>query len=1143
MTLHVHRCSRAENLLGALIGVIDADDAVDPFVPEVIAVPSRGIERWIAQEVSQRLGTSPNRHDGIAANLLFPSPAQLITAAISSADGQSVDLQRPRAQDDPWAPSRLVWTLLDVLPTAGDLGAFADHLHGESGLRRRLPVLLQVAGLFNRYALDRPEMIRAWAANPAGSAPDTDANGEPLPGRAHWQPRLWRAAREKLGPSLAEQVADARAQLSGHKVEGLPHRLSVYGLTALPTAHAEVLEALAGPHDVHLFLLHPSPALWSAVAPTADGFASATPRTDDPTQDTTTHPLLTSWARDSRELQLVLAGRGVDHSHDDQNTDEAPNLLTRLQHDVRNDTDLTATPAHLLQKDDTTVQIHGAHGRTRQVEVLRDVVLGLLDDDPTLQPRDIVVMCPDVETYAPLISAVFGAHGGTGDRTDLRVRMADRALRKVNPCLRVLDDLLHLPDSRVEASRAVDLLRQAPVMARFALNPGDVETIETWVEELDIRWGLHADHRTAHDVPADAGTWSTGLRRLLLGVAVAEEGPRLIGDILPFDDVEGTITTVAGAMAEYVDRLELLVTHLADPRPITQWCADLRATAEIFCAAPGEHSWQMVQLHRLIDDLDADAGGDDAPVTNVTLSELRRLLGGQLQGRPSRENHRTGDLTVCTLVPMRSVPYKVVCLLGLDDGAFPRQPIRQGDDLIATAPHVGDHDPRTEDRQLLLDAVMAARKHLVITYASHDERTGAPKPPCVPVAELLDVLDATAETPDGKKAREHLVTHHPLAATDPRAFDATKPFSFDTLALDGAKAGTNPTAPPAFLDNLPGPADPPGTVEWGDLVRFCRQPIATYLERRLGVRYRSEVTGDGDLLEVELDGLETYDVGSRLLDAALRDDLDDWERAEQARGTLPAGQLGEVVLADIMSTLDAIRDEVATTGINPKVLTEDRTDRVLFDLPVDLDDTTVRLRGAVERVGANALVHADFGKPKPKRLLKLWLDWLALQAAGEGREAILVCQGQKRGSGRNARIEEIVTCYPAVLSKDEAMKRLSVLIGLYRAGLDQPLLLTEACSGNYAKGIPDVGTEAQREKLLKSVAKDWSGFNFNTKQTYGDGHGQHLTRVFGNLSFEGMLEVEPLDDVDVVPRSYSWFEDLAVALWAPVYADRAGVTT
>ena len=172
----------------------------------------------------------------------------------------------------------------------------------------------------------------------------------------------------------------------------------------------------------------------------------------------------------------------------------------------------------------------------------------------------------------------------------------------------------------------------------------------------------------------------------------------------------------------------------------------------------------------------------------------------------------------------------------------------------------------------------------------------------------------------------------------------------------------------------------------------------------------------------------------------------------------------------------------------------------------------------------------------------LWLDWLALQAAGEGREAILVCQGQK-GKGRNAGIEDIVTCYPAVLSKDEAPERLSVLIGLYRAGLDQPLLLTESCSGNSAKGIPDVGTEAQREKLLKSVAKDWSGFNFNTKQTYGDGHGQHLTRVFGNLSFEEMLEVEPLHDVDVVPRSDSWFEDLAVALWAPVSADRAGGTT
>jgi exodeoxyribonuclease V gamma subunit len=1130
VTLQIHRSSRAERLLGALIDVI-ADGSGDPFAPEVVAVPTRGIERWIAQEASLRLGAQPGRTDGVTANLQFPSVAGLMETVIAGVTDAPLDGEA----DDPWVPQRLTWTLLDVLDEArgpeGDrLGAFGEHIAGEHGLRRRLPVLRHVARLFTRYALDRPAMVRAWAT---GS--DVDGTGQPLPDRARWQPILWRAAAARLGPSLVDHVAD----VASAGARGLPHRLNVYGLTALPPTHAEALHALAAHHDVHLYLLHPSPALWAGIEAHALAGAPGTPRAEDPTAGATTNPLLRSWARDSRELQLVLRGEGEHHLHDEE--DEPPaTLLTRLQHDVRTDTDPITAAAH-RQPVDRSVQVHGCHGRTRQVEVLRDVILGLLsdtaDDEQPLQPRDIVVMCPDVETYAPLISSVFGAHGGTGDRTDLRVRMADRALRQVNPCLRALDDLLHLPDSRVEASRVIDLLRQPPVMAHFGLHTEDVEVIEQWVEELGIRWGLDLDHRTAHGVPTDAGTWMVGLRRLLIGVAVAEEGPRLIGHpdaerVLPFDDVEGTVTDLAGVLAEVVDRLGLLVAHLQEPRPITTWCADLRATAGLFLSAKGEHAWQLVQLHRLLDTLEADAGGDGAPMTPVTLCELRRVLADQLQGRPTREDHRTGDLTVCTLVPMRSVPYRVICLLGLDDGAYPRQPLRRGDDLIAAVPHVGDHDGRTEDRQLLLDALMAAREHLVITYASHDERTGAPKPPCVPVAELLDVIDATATT-GAPAAGPHaasaaVTTHHPLTATDPRAFAATAPTSFDPVALRGAQALTGPRRqPPVFLDHLPPAADPPTTVAWADLTAFCRAPIATYLQHRLGVRYSRTGSSDGDLLEVQPDKLEEHLIGSRLLDAALRNDLDAWVAAERARGTLPAGQIGEAVLTTIQTTLDVIRAEIDRAGVDPKVLTAPRTGRVHLDLDVD----GIRVVGAVDGVGERALVHADFGKPKPKRRLKVWLEWLALQAAGEGREALLVGQGRKSGKQQ----VDVVIRYPATLDPDEATDRLRTLLTLYRSGLDYPLPLLEEGSGHYA-----LATLAKdRDAGLKEARGCWCT-EIPTGERWGDSTDRCVQTVFGNVTFDELLAMHPpgwsAADPDAAP---TWFEEVALALWHPVCADRA----
>ncbi|HLH45586.1 MAG TPA: exodeoxyribonuclease V subunit gamma [Acidimicrobiales bacterium] len=546
--LVVHRSERADRLVEALGDLLSAP-LPDPVVPEVVAVPTRGVERWLTQRLSHRLGAPPSA-GGVCANLRFPFPGTLVGEATAAACG--VDGER-----DPWRPERAVWPLVEVIDEGASdevLRPLTEHLRaatppaaGDQGEPvRRFATARHLADLFDHYAIHRPQLVLGWAAGTDGGAA-----GDPS---AVWQAHLWRLLRHRLGvPSPAERFASAAELLAaGRAPVDLPGRLSLFGLTRLPASHLQVLEALGTERDVHLFLLHPSGRLWAAVAAAYPSVRPALPRAEDPTARVAANPLLRSWGRDAREMQLVLAGAGVtasDHRPVDDGPDPAPTLLRRLQDDVRADRSPPGRPAAgqpderaVLDPGDRSVQVHACHGRSRQVEVVRDAILHLLADDPTLELRDVIVMCPDIETFAPLVHAAFGADDPDADGTDgdglgmprLRVRLADRSLRQTNPLLGVAAQLLVLAGSRLTASQVLDLASRPPVARRFRLDQDDLTTFERWVEDAGIRWGLDAEHRRPwHLQRVATNTWSSGLDRLLLGLAMSGEGAPVFGHAVP----------------------------------------------------------------------------------------------------------------------------------------------------------------------------------------------------------------------------------------------------------------------------------------------------------------------------------------------------------------------------------------------------------------------------------------------------------------------------------------------------------------------------------------------------------------------------------------------------------------------------------
>ena len=387
-------------------------------------------------------------------------------------------------------------------------------------------------------------------------------------------------------------------------------------------------------------------------------------------------------------------------------------------------------------------------------------------------------------------------------------------------------------------------------------------------------------------------TWRFGIDRVLAGVAMSDDAHAWIDSTLPLDDVSSNRVELAGQLAEFVDRLQRTVRRAHGARPLRDWLAALTDGITMLTRISDADAWQNSQMEREFGDVLADAGARSGTV--LRLPDVKALLDRHLAGRPTRANFRTGTLTVCTMVPMRSVPHRVVCLVGLDDGDLSRgTACIDGDDVLARNPVTGERDSRSEDRQLLLDAVGAATEKLVITYTGANAHSGQPRPPAVPVAELLDALDAT--TPES--VRKLIVVHHPLQPFDirnvmPGELVPDVPFTFDSTVLRAAQASTRERSEqPKFISG-PLPAQPHEDVALADLIGFFKDPVKGFF-RALEYTLPWDVDGVSDEISVDIDALEQWAVGDRMLGDMLRGMTpDDARQAEWRRGTLPPGQLG-----------------------------------------------------------------------------------------------------------------------------------------------------------------------------------------------------------------------------------------------------------
>ncbi|MET8779352.1 exodeoxyribonuclease V subunit gamma [Nocardia sp. NPDC004654] len=1136
MPLHIHRAERADALADALAELL-ATPQPDPFAAEVVAVPAKGVERWLTQRLSAVLGVSAGGSDGVAANIRFPTPAALVAEALAASAGVAQD-------DDPWSPQRTVWTLLRVIDAAlGEpwCAVLARHLGGadpsgrDHRIGRRYATAAHLAALFDSYGAQRPALIAEWAAGA-----DTDGAGRPVPDDLLWQPTLWRRLRAEIGlPSPAERLDAACARLRAEpELVALPQRLSLFGVTRLPADQLAVLAALGHTRDVHLWLAHPSPVMWSAIA----RLSPAASRAADASGRSVRHPLLAGLARDVRELQQRLSGPAAagsdthlslydanvagaesriaaDRTNDvvraaisapgERGVRQSPtSLLAALQAGIRDD---VWPPTELVPADDS-VRVHACHGPSRQVEVLRECLLGLFAADPTLEPRDVLIMCPEVEAYAPLVRAAFGSRAGSGETStdaahpahSLRVRLADRGRGVTNPLLAVIGVLLELADGRVTVTQVLDLAASETVRRRCGFDDDAIERLRGWAAESGARWGIGQRQRQAFGLADFAqNTLNGAVDRILLGVTADESADDWLDLALPLDDVDSNDVDLAGRFAEFVDRLAVCLRDLRGPRPAHEWAAVLGRALDLLTDVPDSQAWVRTEARREI-----AAATEHAGAVPLRLADVAVLLSSRLAAQPTRANFRTGELTVCTMVPMRSVPHRVVVLLGLDDEVFPRAGGVDGDDVLARDPLLGERDPRSEDRQLLLDAVLAAREKLLLFHTGADPVSGAHRPPAIPVAELLDALRAHV----GAAGMDAVLTRHPLQGFDRRNFHGDRPFSFDTVALAGAlAAGRTPQPRPVFLPE-PLPVPEPSDVALADLISFAEHPVRAFLWQRLGLRVPEHEEDIADRLPIELDGLAKWELGERMLTARLTGaDPNGLRAAEWRRGTLPPFGLGGAVLDEIEHTVDKL-----VRASLPDYEGQARA----VDVAIDLGNGR-RLTGTVPEVRGETLVRTTFSRLAPKHRIAAWVALLAL-AATEDRSWRAVTTG--RGQfGRPA--------WRSVLTAPDAPAAVAILrelVKLRDAGLTEPLPVAPAATAAYAERR---FRGATAEEAFAAAEREFNG-GPNGPGAFGDHTDRHLRYVWGSAPrLEHLMEAPaPAGE----PGESTRFGALGRRLWAPL---------
>jgi exodeoxyribonuclease V gamma subunit len=778
---------------------------------------------------------------------------------------------------------------------------------------------------------------------------------------------------------------------------------------------------------------------------------------------------------------------------------DGDNLLSFLQSDILNLRNRPLQPGvkEIVQSNDRSVQIHSCHSAMREMEVLHDQLLHMFEEDHDLRPVDILVMTPDIEFYWPYIQAVFDM--SPGDPKRIPFSIADRSIRKESDIVDTFLGVLDLEGSRFSAAQVMGILESAAVRRRFGLDAPDLDIIRRWLVDTRIRWGMEGSDPSKPGVPPfPENTWQRGLERLLLGYAMPGEGELMFGHLLPYDDLEGADALVLGKLIHFIECLFSIIPRMRRSHTLADWREALTGILEDFFTPDEGSEQEMHALRRALGELERmaeSAGFSETMDLRAIKWHLTRLLEGEGFGF----GFITGGVTFCAMLPMRSIPFKIICLAGMNGDAYPRQSIPLGFDLIARHPSPGDRSRRRDDRYLFLEALISAREKLYISYVGQSIRDNTTIPPSVLVSELLDYVEQGFSLP-GIPIRDHLVTSHRLQAFSPEYFtENQRLFSYSMDHREAAQVLLSDRTPavPFISSGLSPPPPEMKTVPLEDLCRFFQHPAKFLLERRLSLYLDRGHTILEEDEAFELNSLEKYLLGERLLKWKLTGrDPEDLFPLARASGRLPHGAVGQCLF-------DALSRDVEAFASKTETYIEETP---LEPLQIDRVVTGYRITGRVEGLFSRHLLQYRHARMRSHDLLRLWIHHLLLNSireSGYPETSMFAALARER--------EGLQWKAWGFSPLDEADSILGDLLETYWQGLSRPLRFFSKASWEYA--FLSQKKNKPHDEALKRARHLWEGSRFMR----GEGQDEYYRLCFG--------DADPLD---------AEFEAVAIHIFGPL---------
>ncbi|MDO5675631.1 MAG: exodeoxyribonuclease V subunit gamma [bacterium] len=955
-TMHQYQSNRLENLFRQLLFNCTSRPLADPFAAEVIVVQHPGMGQWISRQWALTTG--------IASLFSFPLPAR----ALGELYQQLLDAPR---QEDPWQSAVLRWRILALLPAYSGHPAFAPlsaYLQPDADEESLLQLAGRIAAVFDQYLVYRPDVLLQWEAAPQGSGSESGRD---------WQAIVWRRLAEGRPPHRAHQQADF-LRLSAHRpvpqvpaAKTLPQRLHLFGISSLAPVYLELFVQLSRHIETHFYQLSPCSQYWFDLAPArhqAEAQAQDSLLAFSTPMHSADHPLLVQLGQAGRDFGRQLLASGLDDAQDLYEEPQGNSLLAELQRQVLY---LSPVPEPeeraMIAPDDRSLELHCCFSPLREVQVLHDYLLDGFERDPQLRPGDILVAAPEISRYSAAVQAVFGE---APRERFIPWSLADQPLAGRDALAPLFLSLLGLFESRCTSIELLILLEHPAMHRRFDLDASQLPLAHNLVQIAGIRWGLDAAHR--RDLGIAAGpvhSWRHGLDRLLLGYAMGSTDALHEG-LLPCAPGGEEAKAVLASLLQFYDTLDGWRRRWQSPRPAREW-PPLLLHLVADCLRPSSE-----------EELDPVRTGIQALAEELELARfdgllspqaLRLVLEEKLNQADSGQAFLSGRVTFCNMVPMRSLPFQIICFLGMNDGDFPRLQHPVSFDQMARHPRLGDRNRRDDDRYLFLEAILSARSQLFLSWVGRSRRDGTERPPSVVVSELLDYLDSSMQVAGHEETQmtpisSRLLQMHPL-----------QPFSAENYTGRSRTAGFNPSwlpaaslgpSPPFLAEPLPLAAGTASEVELGALLRFWRNPARSFLRGHLGMGLQAGEVLVEEAEPFSLDGLERYGLRQDIIRRSLAGQ-------EEARisavlggqGGLPMGSFAGLALAGPMAEATALAETLRPFVLQP------------FDpleVQVTLADTL--LRGWLDRLHQSGRIVWAASGARANLLLETWLCHLVLAA-------------------------------------------------------------------------------------------------------------------------------------------------------------------